>query len=139
MRNYKPAPVQELPSKVIRDESWDSVGRLSFCDEGCDGDGICILDVVRCSFGIRDGDSVQDALDGKLDYLPEDSVSGLRQYLDTLAADIKQGTDEEYDVLEAIRFANNFWSKADEAYLHDPSLFNAHDLFETVEKALGYE
>ena len=139
MRNYKPAPVRELPSKVLRDASWDSRGRLSFCDEGCEGEGICILDVVRCSFEIRDGDSVQDALDGRLDYLPEESVSGLRQYLDALAADIKQGTDEEYDVIEAIRFANNFWSKADEAHLSDPSLFNAHDLFETVEKTLGCE
>ena len=138
MRNYKAAPVQELPSKVLRDASWDSRGRLAFCDEGCGGDDICVLDVVRCSFGIRDGDTVQEALDGKIDYLPEETVEGLRQYLDALAADIKQGSDEEYDVIEAIRFVNDFWSKADEAHLNEPSLFNAHDLFETVEKALGY-
>lgn len=133
MRNYRPAPVQELPSKVLRDASWDSRGRLASCDD------ICVLDVVRCSFGIRDGDTVQDALDGNIDYLPEETVKGLRQYLDALAADIKQGCDEEYDVIGAIRFANDFWSKADEAHLNDPSLFNAHDLFETVEKALGYD
>lgn len=139
MRSYhRYTAQQELPSKILRDASWDSHGQLSFCDEGCNEDGICMLDVVRCSFGIHDGDTVQNALSGKLDYLTGESVERLQQYLDALARDIKQGTDDEYDVLEVIVDTNNVWSKADEAHLNDTSLFNAHDLFETVEKALGY-
>ena len=139
MRNYhRPTAEQELPSKVLRDASWDSHGQLSFCDEGCNEEGICMLDVVRCSFGIHDGDTVRDALSGKLDYLPDDTVERLRQYLDALARDIKEGTDEDYDALEVIVETNDVWSKADEAYLNDPSLFNAHNLFETVEEELGY-
>ncbi len=145
MRNYqKPTAEQELPSKVLRDASWGSHGHLSFCDEGCNEEScneesICILDVVRCSFGIHDGDTVRDALSGKLDYLHGETVERLRQYLDALARDIKEGTDEDYDVLDVIVETNNAWSKADEAYLNDPSLFNAHNLFETVEEELGYD
>lgn len=140
MRNYQnPAEKQELPSKVLRDASWDSKGQLSSCDEGCGGERICILDVVRCSFGVRDGDTVQDALGGNLGYLPQEKVKRLRKYVEALALDIRQGTDEEYDALEVIVEVNDFWSKADEAHLRDASLYNAHDLFETVEKTLGYK
>ena len=138
-RLWDESRMKELPSEVLYSAVWkQDVASLAVCSAGCAGDGICMADTVRRAFNIRDGDSLQDALDGDLSYLEPETVARLEDYLDGVAGQILGETDEEFDSLQVIRDTNDSWSRADSESGNEESPDRAQELLETAEKTIGY-
>ena len=130
---------EKLPSDLLGDAVYEGTSyQLVFCKEGCNGEGFCMTDTIRRSFGIRDGDTLEAALEHKLDYVLREASARVLEFINAVARDIKQGTTDEYVALDVLRETNDTWAKLDEADRGDWSQYKAHMLFIDVERELGY-
>ena len=138
-RLWDESGMEKLPSDLLGDAVYEGTSyQLVFCKEGCNGEGFCMTDTIRRSFGIRDGDTLEAALEHKLDYVLRETSARVLEFINAVARDIKQGTTDEYVALDVLRETNDTWAKLDEADRGDWSQYKAHMLFIDVERELGY-
>lgn len=82
-RVHEESGLIRLPSDVFQDHSLKVVS----CAVGCNADeeGICLLDTIRQGFGIRDHESVVDAIEGKLWYVSSGAAVYIEEFIEKFA------------------------------------------------------
>ena len=138
-RRWEESGMKRTPSDILGDAVLDNTShQLVPCQQGCAGEGFCMIDTMRQAFGIHDGDTVMQALEGKLTYITSEAVDRLQEYADAVAQDIKRDSTENYIAIDVLAETNDIWCNMDMADFGDWSQYKAQMLFADVEREIGY-